>query len=190
MTGRVFSKLLFSFVFVLCIATAVLDFSFRNIVAHSLHEEARVALIGPFQQAAALHILRRDLLTASLISLVLAILISAWLAHRIAARLQRIVDFSSRIAQGDFTARIEADDSDEIGEVARALDATASRLEQSFRALESKQRELTALLDSMQEAVVAVDAAGQVELVQCRHAALRAGRRPRWKIPGGQHSRP
>ncbi|HEY1501024.1 MAG TPA: ATP-binding protein [Acidobacteriaceae bacterium] len=162
MTGRVFSKLLFSFVLVLCIATAILDLSFRNIVTHSLHEEARVASLGPMQQSAALHILRRDLFTASLISLVLATLISAWIAHRIASRLRNIVDFSTRIAGGDFSARIEEDDSDEIGEVARALDATASRLQGSFQALEAKQRELTALLDSMQEAVVAVNSAGQV----------------------------
>jgi two-component system, OmpR family, phosphate regulon sensor histidine kinase PhoR len=161
-TGRVFSKLLFSFLLVLCIATAILDFSFRNIVAHSLHEEARVASLGPEQRIAALHILRRDLFTASLISLVLAALASAWLAHRIAARLRRIVDFSSRIAGGDFTARIEETDDDEIGEVARALDTTAGRLQQSFHALEAKQRELAALLDSMQEAVVAVSASGQV----------------------------
>ena len=162
MTGRVFSKLLFSFLFVLCIATAILDFSFRNIVGHSLHEEVRVAILSPAQQAAALHILRRDLFTASLISLVLAALTSAWIAHRIAGRLRNIVDFASRIALGDYTARIEEDDSDEIGEVARALDVTAVRLERSFRAVEAKQRELTALLDSMQEAVVAVDASGQV----------------------------
>ena len=162
MTGRVFSKLLVSFILVLCIGTAVLDFSFRNIVAHSLHEEARVALLGPAQQAAALHILRRDLFTASLLSLVLATLVSAWVAHRIAARLRRITEFSNRIAGGDFTARIEEEGSDEIGEVARALDATAGRLEKTFHALESKQRELAALLDSMQEAVVAVNAAGQV----------------------------
>jgi len=161
-TGRVFSKLLVSFVLVLCIGTAILDFSFRNIVEHSLHEEARVAALGPAQQTAALHILRRDLLTASLLSLIVATLVSAWVAHRISVRLQRIVVFSTRIAAGDFTARIEEDDSDEIGEVARALDLTAGRLEQSFRALEAKQRELAALLDSMQEAVVAVDGAGLV----------------------------
>jgi two-component system phosphate regulon sensor histidine kinase PhoR len=161
-TGRVFSKLLVSFVPVLCIGTAILDFSFRNIVEHSLHEEARVAQLAPAQQAAALHILRRDLLTASLLSLILATLASAWIAHRIAARLHRIVEFSTRIAAGDYTARIEEDDNDEIGEVARALDATAVRLEKSFDALEAKQRELAALLDSMQEAVVAVNAAGQV----------------------------
>ncbi len=181
MTGRVFSKLLFSFLLVLCIATAILDFSFRNIVAHSLHEEARVASLGSMQQAAALHILRRDLFTASLISLALATLASAWLAHRIAARLRRIVEFSSRIASGDFSARIEEIDSDEIGDVARALDATASRLEQSFQALQSKQRELAALLDSMQEAVVAVDAAGQVSwsnavMQRIAPAAVRPGR--------------
>ncbi|MFP5228583.1 MAG: sensor histidine kinase [Acidobacteriota bacterium] len=162
MTGRVFSKLLLSFLLVLCIATAILDLSFRNIVAHSLHEEARVASLSADQRAAALHILRRDLFTASLIALVLATLASAWLAHRIAGRLRRIVNFSGRIAGGDFTARIEETDDDEIGEVARALDATAGRLEQSFHALEAKQRELSALMDSMQEAVIAVNAAGQV----------------------------
>jgi two-component system phosphate regulon sensor histidine kinase PhoR len=161
-TGRVFSKLLLAFVLVLCIGTAVLDLSFRNIVEHSLHEEAQVALLGPVQQAAALHILRRDLLTASLLSLILATLVSAWVAHRIAARLHQIVLFSTRLAAGDFTARLEEHDSDEIGEVSRALDATAGRLQQSFQALEAKQRELAALLDSMQEAVVAVNSSGQV----------------------------
>jgi two-component system phosphate regulon sensor histidine kinase PhoR len=161
-TGRVFSKLLFSFLFVLCIATAILDLSFRNIVAHSLHEEARVASLTAEQRATALHILRRDLFTASLISLVLATAASAWLAHRISARLRSIVEFSSRIAGGDFTARIEEHADDEIGKVARALDATADRLQLSFQALEAKQRELAALLDSMQEAVVAVNANGQV----------------------------
>jgi two-component system phosphate regulon sensor histidine kinase PhoR len=161
-TGRVFTKLLLSFVLVLCLGTAVLDLSFRNIVDHSLHQEARVAQMTPAQEAAALHILRRDLLLASLLSLVLATLVSAWLAHRTAARLRRIVEFSSRIAGGDFTARIDERDRDEIGDVARALDATAGQLERSFQALESKQRELAALLDSMQEAVVAVDGSGQV----------------------------
>ncbi|MGA7887368.1 MAG: ATP-binding protein [Acidobacteriaceae bacterium] len=162
MTGRVFTKLLLSFVLVLCLGTAVLDLSFRNIVDHSLHAEARVAQMTPSQEERALHILRRDLLLASLLSLGLATLVSAWVARRMSQRLQRIVEFSGRIAGGDFKARIAEADRDEIGAVARALDATAARLEGSFEALESKQRELAALLDSMQEAVVAVDRNGQV----------------------------
>jgi two-component system phosphate regulon sensor histidine kinase PhoR len=161
-TGRVFTKLLLSFLLVLSLGAAVLDFSFRNIVGHSLHEEARVAWMTPRQQALALNILRRDLLLASLLSLALATLVSAWIARRMSRRLRRIVAFSARIAGGDLTARIDERDGDEIGDVARALDATAARLERSFEVLQSNRKELAALLDSMQEAVVAVDRGGQV----------------------------
>jgi len=180
-TGRVFSKLLLSFVLVLCLGTAALDFSFRNIVDHSLHAEARVAQMTPDQEAASLHILRRDLLTASLLSLVFATLVSALVAGRIASRLRRMVGFANRIAAGDFGARLEENGSDEIADVAHALDSTAARLEQSFQALESKQRELAALLDSMQEAVVAVNAAGQVSwsnavMQRIAPGAVRAGK--------------
>jgi two-component system phosphate regulon sensor histidine kinase PhoR len=148
MTGRVFTKLFFSFVLVLSISTATLDFILRRFMEHSLPGE--------------ISILRRDLLIASLFSMALAIVLSAFLAQRGAARLQRIVTFASRIAAGDFSARVKEGNLDEISDVAHALDTTAARLEASFRALESKQRELAALLDSMQEAVIAVDAAGRI----------------------------
>ncbi|MBV8675363.1 MAG: HAMP domain-containing protein, partial [Acidobacteriaceae bacterium] len=110
-----------------------------------------------------MHLLRRDLILVSLFAVGLATLLAAFLAHRGAARLARIVTFANRIAAGDFSARIEEEGSlDEISGVAHALDATASRLQATFNALETKQRELTALLDSMQEAVIAVDAAGRI----------------------------
>ena len=38
MTGRVFTKLLFSFVLVLFVGTAILDFSLRRILEHSLRQ--------------------------------------------------------------------------------------------------------------------------------------------------------
>jgi two-component system, OmpR family, phosphate regulon sensor histidine kinase PhoR len=148
MTGRVFTKLFFSFVLVLSIGTATLDFILRRFMEHSLPSE--------------IPLLRRDLLLASLFAMGLAIVLSAFLAQRAAARLHRIVVFAHRIAGGDFSARVEEGDLDEISDVAHALDSTASRLEASFRALESKQRELAALLDSMQEAVVAVDSSGRI----------------------------
>ncbi len=46
MTGRVFSKLLLSFVLVLTICTAVLDFSIRRIVDSALHEQVEQSLAG------------------------------------------------------------------------------------------------------------------------------------------------
>jgi two-component system phosphate regulon sensor histidine kinase PhoR len=159
MTGRVFTKLFLSFVLVLCVATAILDFSLRDILEPALRKQAEHSLIDI---NATMRLLRRDVLIASLISLVLATIIAALLSRRFSLRLRRIVIFASRIAAGELSARVEEGNLDEISEVAHALDATASRLEQSFHALETNRRELEALLDSMQEAVVAVNAQGQV----------------------------
>jgi two-component system phosphate regulon sensor histidine kinase PhoR len=149
MTGRVFSKLFFSFVLVLSIGTATLDFTVRHIAERWL-------------QAEQMHVLRRDLLLASLAAMAVALVLAAFLAQRGAARLDRIVEFANRIAAGDFSARVQEGHLDEISDVAHALDSTAARLQSSFQALQQKQRELAALLDSMQEAVIAVDAAGRI----------------------------
>lgn len=127
--------------------TAILDFSLRPIVEHAVHDQAHAA---------------RDLILGSVLALAAATLVAAFLARRVAQRFDRIVLFANRIAAGDLSARLEEDNLDELSEVAHALDATASRLEQSFHALEASRRELAALLDSMQEAVVAVNALGQV----------------------------
>ena len=122
-----------------------------------------VRLAYPFTGLpAAVHILRRGIVLASLLSLVVATLLAAWLAQRAARRLARIVVFANRIAAGDLSARVEEGNLDEISAVAHALDVTASRLEHSFHALESSRSELTALLDSMQEAVIAINPQGQV----------------------------
>jgi two-component system phosphate regulon sensor histidine kinase PhoR len=122
-----------------------------------------VRLAYPFSGLpAALHILRRGIVLGSLLALILATLLAAWLAQRAAKRLARIVVFANRIASGDLSARVEEGNLDEISAVAHALDVTASRLEQSFHALESSRSELTALLDSMQEAVIAINPQGGV----------------------------
>jgi two-component system, OmpR family, phosphate regulon sensor histidine kinase PhoR len=271
-SGRVFTKLLLSFVVVLCIGTAILDFSLRRIVDHSLHAQAIQELAGkarllsseldaaqhlpladeairaaddadapvtifsrtgavlassdgntgqagrPEEVARALSnsqktghaerngtlyvayagsgytvrlayplntiqatmgTLRRALLLASALALVLATVAAAFMARSVAVRLKRIVTFANRVASGDLSARVEEGNLDELSEVAHALDATASRLEQSFHALEGSRRELTALLDSMQEGVMAVDAQGQVSwsnAVMQRISPVRNGR--------------
>jgi len=122
----------------------------------------RLAAESPTNIPAPVHVLRRGIVLASLLSLLLATLLAALLAQRAAKRLARIVVFANRIASGDLSARVEEGNLDEISAVAHALDVTASRLEQSFHALESSRSELTALLDSMQEAVIAINPQGQV----------------------------
>ncbi|MFZ0815354.1 MAG: ATP-binding protein, partial [Candidatus Sulfotelmatobacter sp.] len=60
-------------------------------------------------------------------------------------------------------ARVKEPSQDEIGRVAGAIDKTALRVEQSFAAVQSSQRQLETLLNSMQDAVIAVSADGVVQ---------------------------
>jgi two-component system phosphate regulon sensor histidine kinase PhoR len=109
-----------------------------------------------------LHRLGREALWSGLIALLVALPIAAWAASRIAARLQRVMTFARRIAQGDLSARLEHEAGDELAAMEAALNQTAERLGQSFAEIESSRHELATMLDSMQEAVVAVTAEGAV----------------------------
>jgi two-component system phosphate regulon sensor histidine kinase PhoR len=106
---------------------------------------------------------RRRMELASALAFLFALLVAAVAANWIARRLEHIVDVAARIADGDLQARILEPSQDEIGRVAGAIDKTARRVEQSFAAVVSSQRQLETLLNSMQDAVIAVSADGLVQ---------------------------
>jgi len=118
---------------------------------------------------------RSTMLIASLLAFVLAIVASAFGAWRTTDRLDRIMAFAGRVAEGDLTARLHESRNDEVGRLAQALDRTTQRLEDSFAELEQKRTELEAVLNSMQEAVVAVDGKGQLLWVNQRMTYLITG---------------
>ena len=133
MRNRIFWKLLAAFAVVIAAATATLDFSVQH------------AWIG------------------AVFASVVAVAVSGIAAQSTARRLNRIVRFADRVAAGDLGARIEEPSGDEIGQVATSLDKTASHLEESFDALQTSQRQLETLLNSMQDAVIAVSADDRVQ---------------------------
>jgi two-component system phosphate regulon sensor histidine kinase PhoR len=100
--------------------------------------------------------LEKALLWGALSAFVLAMIVAAAASQYVARRLHRIVNFAERIAAGDLTARIASTSADEIGQVASALDKTARRVEESFERVRTSQRELETLLNSMEDAVIAV----------------------------------
>ena len=106
---------------------------------------------------------RQTLLVSSAAAFLLALIMAGIAAQVTASRLQRIVVFADEIASGNLAARISETSNDEIGRVATALDKTARKLEQSFEALQNSQRQLESLLNSMQDAVVAVGADERVQ---------------------------
>jgi two-component system phosphate regulon sensor histidine kinase PhoR len=105
---------------------------------------------------------RDDVLKSSAVATLIALLLAFVATQLIGRRLARITDFAERIAAGDLSARIQEESGDEIAHVASALDKTARKLEDGFRAVESSRQTLEALLNSMQEAVIAVAEDGRV----------------------------
>lgn len=148
MTRKVFLKLLGLFVLLLVFHTIVMELVFRRLVAQNSRET--------------LPVLGREALWSGLIALAVAIPLSAWVSSRVARRLQRVVDFARSIAEGDLGARLDESSGDELLAMEAALNRTAERLGQSFTELESRRHELAAILDSMQEAVIAITPEGFV----------------------------
>ena len=105
----------------------------------------------------------RRLLWGSALALCIALLIAATASIWTSRRLERIVDVAARIEHGDLRARVDDHPLDEIGRVAAAIDKTAGQVERSFAAVRSSQRQLETLLNSMQDAVIAVSSDGLVQ---------------------------
>jgi len=116
--------------------------------------------LASLQQASS-HI-RTTLLEGSAVAALVAMLLAFIATQSIGHRLMRITDFAERVAAGDLSARIEEESGDEIAHVASALDKTARKLEHGFRALDNSRQTLETLLNSMQEAVLAVAQDGRV----------------------------
>jgi two-component system phosphate regulon sensor histidine kinase PhoR len=148
LTRGVFTKLLGLFVLLLVFQTVVMEFVFRRLVEHSVGDT--------------FHRLAHEAMWAGLIALALAMSLAAWAAGRITARIEPVVAFARRIAEGDLSARLVLEGGDELAAMEAALNQTAERLGHSFAEIENRRQELAAILDSMQEAVVAITPEGAV----------------------------
>ena len=148
MTRKVFYKLLGAFSLLLVFHAVVMEAIFHQFVITST--------------ISSLPVLGREALFSGVAAIVVAFPLAAWFSLSISRRLRRMVKFAHRIAEGDLDARLDDRFHDEISTMAEALNLTAARLELSFSELENRRAELAALLDSMQEAVVAITREGNV----------------------------
>ena len=148
MSRKFFTKLLGVFVLLLLFHTLVMVMVF-----HLMEEQSR---------ARPLQVLGREAMWSGLIALVVALPLAAWIAGRLSVRLESVVTFARRIADGDLEARLANPENDELSPMEAALNQTAERLGKNFAELESRRQELAAMLNSMQEAVVAITPEGFV----------------------------
>ena len=106
--------------------------------------------------------LRRRLLAASLLILIFGGLISLVYFRMFAARVERLKNFSRRIAEGDFRSLPPERQRDELADLAGALNETAASMDRTIRSLSGERNRSSAILRSMVEGVAVVDARERV----------------------------
>jgi two-component system phosphate regulon sensor histidine kinase PhoR len=99
---------------------------------------------------------RGDSLTALALAIAAGILIGFAVASLIATRVKRLASSVERMAQGRFDEPLPVGGRDEIGDLARALDAMREALRESFNMLATERDRLSAILDGLTEAVMVV----------------------------------
>ena len=152
MKGKVFTKLLGLFVLLLLLQAAAMEFALIPLVVKALELSAgRTALL-----------LGNEIFWSGLIALAVAIGLAVWIAGRITVRLERVLAFAQKMKAGDLDARLELAGDDALSTPEAALNQAAEQIGLRFRELESRRQELAAMLDSMQEAVVAITPEGMV----------------------------
>jgi len=105
---------------------------------------------------------RRSLWLASVLILLIAGAVVVLVARNFSDRIERLTAFSQRVAEGDFRAQASDDTGDPLDVLSSSLNQTASRLDRTIRTLTEERNLSSAILGSMVEGVLVVNAAERV----------------------------
>ena len=107
----------------------------------------------------------RTVALSSIVVGVLTIPLLFWTARRTTRPLLKMRDVAARVAQGDFSKRAPTGLGGELGELSAALNDMSAQLEARLREVTQEKAELSAILASMRDGVLVVDAQGRIRLV-------------------------
>lgn len=100
------------------------------------------------------------------------LVLTFWLAWRLAVPLEELTAGAQRIAAGAYGHKVYAGGKDEIGVLSRAFNTMSVRLEEQFAQLEEDRRQLRTVLSGMIEGVVAIDADERILFANDRAAQV------------------
>jgi len=109
--------------------------------------------------------LRRIILTAGLLTVLLAVAVALLIAERTARPLRRLTRAAERLAEGDLSARLLPTSQDEIGQLTLAFNHMAEQLHEKMMTLSREQSRMTAVLEHMADGILITDAGGRVQLI-------------------------
>jgi two-component system phosphate regulon sensor histidine kinase PhoR len=100
---------------------------------------------------------RRSLWLASLVILIFAGIASLMVSRGLAERVERLREFSRRVAEGDFRPLPGGDSGDALEALGASLNQTAARMDRTIRTLTEERNLSSAILGSMVEGVAVVN---------------------------------
>jgi two-component system phosphate regulon sensor histidine kinase PhoR len=89
--------------------------------------------------------IRSQMLAATALAFLPAVLIAAWFARYASTKLGSIIDYAAQLAQGNFSARLTRLGPDELGVLSGKLNETGEKLQAMFHQLQQEQVELEKL---------------------------------------------
>ena len=105
---------------------------------------------------------KHQLVLAIGVAFLLAVTLSIWLAHSITKPLAEIASAAQALSLGNSTRRIKTTTQDEVGLLASTLNQMADQLHTKIEELSEDRAQLLAVLTSMVEGVMVLDARGHV----------------------------
>ena len=102
------------------------------------------------------------IMEALVFGLIISILLSFLLSKTMVTPIQRLTDGAMRVAEGDFTHKIEVASRDEIGVLTDTFNEMAGQLQDTLRQVENERNKLDTLFLHMTDGVVAFSRSGMV----------------------------
>jgi signal transduction histidine kinase len=115
---------------------------------------------------------QRDVLVSGVVALLGVLLLSIVFARSISQPVVELRDVARAIAGGDLSRRPALSAPGEVGDLATALHRMTEQLEHRLTALEADDRLMTAVLESLEEGVLAIDERGMVIRINQRARML------------------
>lgn len=114
---------------------------------------------------------------------------SFWYSRRVADRVGRLVRFSERVAQGDFTPETAPLRMEGLDELLVSLNRTAAALQQSFSSLTTERNQGATILSSMVEGVAVLDRDLRIQYVNRAFREVLSLPGDSWQEYEGRHAR-
>jgi two-component system phosphate regulon sensor histidine kinase PhoR len=116
--------------------------------------------------------LHRVMLGGGALALLVALGIGLFVSGRVTRPVVEMQSVARQMSEGNFSVRAASRSPDEIGTLGRSLNVLAARLREKIEDLAQEQAKATAILDGMEEGVVAVDGREHVILMNERARSL------------------